>query len=65
MRDYLEVSAYAHKVAGSAAVFGADQLRYTLKAIEAAAKVGDVKAIEDQALTFRTIWQKTKLQLSI
>lgn len=65
VQDYLEISTYSHKVAGSAAVFGADQLRETLKAIEAAAKVGDVKAIEDQTLAFGTIWQNTKLQLLI
>ncbi len=63
-QDYLEISTSAHKVAGSAAVFGADNLRETLKAVEAAAKVGDVKAVENQTLTLGTIWQETKLQLS-
>jgi PAS domain S-box-containing protein len=64
VRDYLEISTYSHKVAGSAAVFGADQLRGTLKEIEAAAKVGDVKAIKDQEWALVDIWQETKLQLS-
>lgn len=61
-QDYLEISTHAHKVAGSAAVFGADYLRETLKAIEAAAKVGHAKEIEDQTRTLGAIWQETKLQ---
>ncbi len=65
VHDYLEISTYAHKVAGSAAVFGADTLRKSLKKIEAAAKLGDGKAIEDEALAIVPIWQKTKSELSI
>ncbi|MEP1586208.1 MAG: ATP-binding protein [Tateyamaria sp.] len=63
-QDYLEIAARAHKVAGSAAVFGADPLRSSLKAVENAAKVGDVEAIKDGISLLDNIWKQTKSQLS-
>ncbi|KAG1655712.1 Sensor histidine kinase AruS [Nymphon striatum] len=46
-RDFLEVASRSHKVAGSAAVFGATELREALKALETSAKMGDTGAIND------------------
>ena len=62
--DFLEISARAHKVAGSAAVFGAGPLGKTLKQIETAAKVGNVDDIRDCAVRFAASWIQTKAQLS-
>ncbi|WP_286131212.1 ATP-binding protein [Loktanella sp. 5RATIMAR09] len=62
--DFLEISARAHKVAGSAAVFGAGPLGKTLKQIEAAAKVGNVDDIRDSSARFATSWIRTKTELS-
>ena len=62
-RDFLELSARAHKVAGSAAVFGADPLREALKHIETAAKNGSVHEIRTNTALFATSWDQTKPQL--
>jgi len=62
--DFLEIAARAHKVAGSAAVFGANQLRQSLKTIEAEAKNGNLKKLEDGSAAFTRIWRKTKFQLN-
>ena len=61
--DVLEVAARSHKVAGSAAVFGAVALRDTLKSIEAAAKTGDTAALQDKMTTLPDIWAKTRREL--
>jgi len=62
-QDFLTIASSAHKVAGSAAVFGADPLRKTLKAIEAGAKLGNSVQIKTDAALFRDVWQKTKADL--
>ncbi len=64
VHDFLEISARAHKVAGSAAVFGAGPLGKTLKQIETAAKVGNVDDIRDSSARFAASWIQTKAQLS-
>lgn len=64
VQDFLEVASRSHKVAGSAAVFGADQLRETLKAIEISAKKGDSQAIKEQISALGPIWLRTKSELS-
>jgi PAS domain S-box-containing protein len=64
VRDYLEITNRAHKVAGSAAVFGADHLRNALKGIENVAKVGDVATIKAGISEFDRIWKKTKSQMT-
>jgi PAS domain S-box-containing protein len=58
--DFLEVASRAHKVAGSASVFGADRLRDQLKDIEKGAKTGDSDAIEHRIAAMGPIWQRTK-----
>jgi PAS domain S-box-containing protein len=63
VQDYLAIADHAHKVAGSAAVFGADHLRFSLKDIENAAKVGDVATINDKITDFGGIWKQTKSQM--
>ena len=62
-QDFLTIASSAHKVAGSASVFGADPLRKTLKAIEAGAKLGNSVQIKTDAALFRDVWQKTKADL--
>ncbi|SFR38801.1 PAS/PAC sensor hybrid histidine kinase [Yoonia tamlensis] len=59
-QDFLEVASRSHKVAGSAAVFGATQLREALKSIESAAKMGDMDAINVCMMKFADIWFRTK-----
>ena len=53
----------AHKVTGSSAVFGADQLRETLNKIEVAAKMENMHEIETEKRRLEIVWQHTKLQL--
>lgn len=61
--DYLEISGRSHKVAGSAAVFGAVQLRETLRAIETAANAGDNAMIERLVFGISCVWRDTKTAL--
>ncbi|AGI67025.1 sensor protein histidine kinase [Octadecabacter antarcticus 307] len=61
--DFLEIASRTHKVAGSAAVFGADRLRETLKEIEAAAKLRDTEAIVERTKPLGIVWQRTKFDL--
>jgi PAS domain S-box-containing protein len=62
-RDFLEVASRSHKVAGSAAVFGATALREALKTIEIAAKTGDSATLEHEVGTLSGIWSETKPEL--
>ncbi|MDA9207306.1 ATP-binding protein [Octadecabacter sp.] len=64
-RDYLAVAARSHKVAGSAAVFGATQLREALKTLEVAAKAGEADTINTSVSEFEVIWSRTKVQFAI
>lgn len=61
--DFLEIASRSHNVAGSAAVFGAEQLREILKAIETSAKTGDIQAINKQIGALGPIWKRTKSEL--
>lgn len=63
-RDFLEIAGRAHKVAGSAAVFGADKLRRILQDIETAAKAGSITEIRESSAHFATNWKQTKPQIS-
>jgi PAS domain S-box-containing protein len=62
--DFLEVASRSHKVAGSAAVFGADRLQETLKAIETSAKRGESQNIDEQTKTAGSVWQRTKSEIT-
>lgn len=61
--DYLDVASRSHKVAGSAAVFGATALREALKVIETAAKTGDHATLRREINTLAPIWSATKHDL--
>lgn len=61
--DYLEVAARSHKVAGSAAVFGAVALREVLKDVEIAAKSGDGEALNRHIARLPTVWAETRAEL--
>ena len=63
VHDYIEVAARSHKVAGSAAVFGAIQLNETLKSLEGAAKAGDYGTVERIVFGLNGVWQDTKTAL--
>lgn len=63
-QDFLEIASRSHKVAGSAAVFGAVELREVLKSIEAAAKLGDTGAINERTAALTDVWTQTKVELS-
>jgi HPt (histidine-containing phosphotransfer) domain-containing protein len=52
-----------HKIAGSAAVFGAMPLRTLLASAEAALKAGNMTQSEDLMETIHTCWAKTKSDL--
>ena len=62
-QDYLEIAARTHKVAGSAAVFGAVQLREELRSIEMATKTGDNATIERIVFGLNGVWRDTKIAL--
>jgi PAS domain S-box-containing protein len=61
--DFLEVASRSHKVAGSAAVFGADRLQETLKAIETLAKRGESQGIQERTKAAGSVWQRTQSEL--
>ncbi|MCC1493855.1 PAS domain S-box protein [Cognatishimia sp. F0-27] len=61
--DYLEVAARSHKVAGSAAIFGALQLQTTLKELENATRSGDTSAFEHSLRKLPAVWSETKPRL--
>lgn len=63
-QDFLEVASRSHKIAGSAAVFGAVKLRETLKDIEVAAKAGNVGDMAKQIDTLPAIWGQTRPRLN-
>jgi CheY-like chemotaxis protein len=62
--DFLEVASRSHKVAGTAAVFGAERLRETLNGIEASAKRGESQNIDEQTKTAGSVWQRTKSEMT-
>jgi hypothetical protein len=62
--DFLEVASWSHKVAGTAAVFGAERLRETLNGIEASAKRGESQNIDEQTKTAGSVWQRTKSEMT-
>jgi PAS domain S-box-containing protein len=62
--DIHEVASWSHKVAGTAAVFGAERLRETLNGIEASAKRGESQNIDEQTKTAGSVWQRTKSEMT-
>lgn len=63
-QDYLEVAARSHKIAGSAAVFGAVKLRETLKQIEVAAKTGKGDDLKLFIAAIPAVWAETRSRLN-
>jgi PAS domain S-box-containing protein len=61
--DFLEVASRSHKVAGTAAVFGAARLRQALNGIEASAKRGESQNIDEQTKTAGSVWLRTKSEM--
>lgn len=54
-----EISSHAHKVAGSAAVFGAIHLREVLIEIENAARQQDIDGVAEAVAALTEVWAKT------
>jgi PAS domain S-box-containing protein len=61
--DFLEVASRSHKVAGTAAVFGAERIRQTLNGIEASAKRGESQSMDEQTKIVGSVWQRTKSEM--
>lgn len=61
--DLSEVASRAHKVAGSAAVFGAGSLREALLNVETAAKKCDAGGVDALRQDTNTIWKLTAIAL--
>lgn len=59
-----EIAARTHKVAGSAAVFGAEEFRNALKAIETAAQQGDTDQVRTAQRELQGIWKLTESALN-
>jgi len=62
--DLSEVASRAHKVAGSAAVFGASAFRDLLKNVETAAKQGDAKRVGALRNDMTEVWRLTAAALA-
>ena len=54
-----DLASIAHKLAGSASIFGANQLQAALWAIETRCKQGDPRALAELP-ALRTLWQETR-----
>ena len=61
--DAAEIAAKSHKVAGSAAVFGATGVRDRLRQIETAAKAGEVSGVEALAADLSEVWAVSRDRL--
>ena len=59
-----EIAQKCHKVAGSAAVFGARAFRASLIDLENRAKVGDAEAVGIAVQNLAATWAKTRRSLS-
>ncbi|MEP2920618.1 MAG: ATP-binding protein [Sulfitobacter sp.] len=62
--DRNDVSAQAHKIGGSAALFGATGLRNVLLSIERLAKAGEDAQVLSVAATLPDIWKRSKKALT-
>ena len=63
-QDLKSVQAEAHKTLGAAGLFGADDLKISLRAVEQAAKAGNADPIPADFEAAKTAWHKTKKILS-
>jgi PAS domain S-box-containing protein len=59
-----ELAAQIHKVAGSAAVFGATTFRHALLPLEEAAKAGDIASLSKLTKQLGTVWHETRADLT-
>ncbi|MGB5864864.1 MAG: ATP-binding protein [Sulfitobacter sp.] len=62
--DRVEIAAQAHKIAGSAALFGATSFRAALLSIEEAANAGEDAQLEAVIATLPDLWKRSKKALS-
>ena len=63
LRDLPDIAARCHKIAGSAAVFGAAHYRKALVAVENAANSGQVESVTSTISALEPIWTTTKANL--
>ena len=64
LSDLSDVASRTHKVAGSAAVFGAVSFRDVLRSIENAAKTGDGEFIVAARPDLKEVWRSTEKELA-
>ena len=62
--DFSDTAKRAHSIAGGAAIFGAVQLRETLKELENAAKSENQSEVKKRIEDFYSVWERTKPVLS-
>jgi len=63
LRDLPDLAARCHKIAGSAAVFGAAHYREALIAVENAANSGQVESVKSTLGALEPVWTETKANL--
>ncbi len=63
LRDLPSIAARCHKIAGSAAVFGAAHYRSALVAVESAANSGQVESVTSTINALEPAWTTTKVNL--
>ncbi|WP_189410647.1 PAS domain-containing hybrid sensor histidine kinase/response regulator [Neogemmobacter tilapiae] len=63
--DPLAMAAMAHRMAGSAAVFGAGVLHEVLERLEQRLKTGPAKALRDDLVQARACWAETRSRLQL
>ncbi|QUJ76568.1 response regulator [Sulfitobacter albidus] len=62
--DRVEIAQQAHKIAGSAAMFGATSFRAKLLSLEEAAKAGEDAQVRAAIATLPDLWKRSKKALS-
>jgi len=62
--DRGEIAAQAHRIAGSAALFGATRFRAALLSMEEAAKAGEDAKVLAAITTLPDLWKRSKKALS-
>ena len=62
--DFSDTAKRVHSIAGGAAIFGAVQLRETLKELENAAKSENQSEVKKRIEDFYSVWERTKRALS-
>ena len=63
IQDFDVIEACVHKVAGSAAIFGADKLKEILNTIENSSKADEGLKFKEQLIVLNNVWRLTKFEI--